>query len=179
MTWQSSQLRLPKDHGWQSRDGFSIVVADRGALRFDVPSDWRVCPGENCDLQVTDKPPPDDDVRLEVTLLRGPTMPGAPSLVELLRQVATPGPEVTDLEDPVLETSARSELAWTSWRWVEDGRQAIARTVLSRGPGLHALLTLSLWADDQARCEPAWHELRRSLAVGVAVDISGRDPRRN
>jgi hypothetical protein len=63
--------------------------------------------------------------------------------------------------------------------FVEDGRDAISRTVLARGGGLHAVFTVALWADREEDFEPAWTELRRSLEVGKSYDLSGRDPRRN
>lgn len=175
-------LPVPADHGWRSREGFSIVVADRGAVRFDVPVGWQIGRGDDCDLELTDAPPPDDECSLKMSLLRVPVpADSAPPLVELLRSVAfSPnGPAITSSDEPVHETGGGAELAWVQARFCEDGREAITRTLIARGPGLHALFTLSLWADDEERIEPAWQELRRSLELGKAYDTSGRDPRRN
>ncbi len=173
---------MPEDHGWQARDGFSIVVADRGAVRFDVPTGWVTAFGGDCDLHVTDAEPPDDDLSLKLTVLRLPVpVTDLPPLDAMAAGVAKPsrGDGATDLIGPVVEQGARAELAWMQWRFTEGGREAIQRTLVGRGPGVHALFTSTLWSDDEQRFEAAWVELRRSLEVGVSYDLNGRDPRQN
>ena len=39
-TWTKKTLKLKEGHGWKSRPGYSIFVADRGAVRFDFPKTW-------------------------------------------------------------------------------------------------------------------------------------------
>lgn len=173
---------MPQDHGWKAREGFSIVVADRGAVRFDIPTGWVTAFGPDCDMHVTDAEPPDDELSLKLTVLRLPVpVTELPPLDAMVAGVVTP--ERTqgahDLTGPVAEDGARAKLAWMQWRFIESGREAIQRTLVGRGSGVHALFTSTLWADDEQRFEPAWVELRRSLEVGVSYDLSGRDPRRN
>lgn len=179
---QRHKLKLPKDHGWKTREGFQIVLADRGVVRFDVPVGWHIERGEDCDLRVTDVPPPDDDCSLKMSILRVPRLKPdvGPPLDEMLRGVSdSPDMDVTAVFEPVLETSEGAQVAWMETHFVEDGRDAISRTVLARGGGLHAVFTVALWADREEDFEPAWAELRRSLEVGKSYDLSGRDPRRN
>src|SRR5437868_3743955 len=38
--WKRQKLRMKPDHGWKTKPDYKIVVADRGALRFDVPRGW-------------------------------------------------------------------------------------------------------------------------------------------
>jgi hypothetical protein len=35
------KLKLKKNHTWKSKPGYSICVLDRGAARFDHPSNWK------------------------------------------------------------------------------------------------------------------------------------------
>lgn len=176
---KSSVMPMPKDHGWVTREGFQIIVADQGALRFDVPSGWQVTPGEDCDLHITDTAPPDDDCCLKVTLFRFPFVPDAPPLLELLQQVAERSMTASVRTGPTLERAAGADLVWEQARYDEDGREAVSRTVIARGSGRYALLTMALWADREVDFEPAWVELRSSLVLGASYDLSGRDPRRN
>ena len=175
-------MRVPADHGWKAREGYQIVVADRGAVRFDVPREWQVERGDDCDLVATDRPPPDDDCRLKMSLLpmRLPPEVEGPPLLEMMGWISDPQDlEVTAIFEPVIEPCAGAELAWSELHYVEDGRDAISRTVVARGGGLHVVFTLALWSDQRERFEPAWTELRRSIEVAKSYDLSGRDPRRN
>lgn len=178
---QRAVVKIPRDHGWKAREGFQIVVADRGVVRFDVPRTWHVQRGDGSDLMATDKPPPDDDGKIQMSVLRVPIPPGeGPPLLDLLRSLSDPPDiDVTEAIEPILEPSEGAELGWSELHFVEDGRDAISRTVLARGGGIHALFTMVLWADDRERFEPAWEELRHSIEVGKSYDLSGRDPRRN
>src|ERR1700686_139077 len=67
--WIEQKLR--DDHTWSARPGSKIFVADRGALRFDYPQMWVVIPGENS-INFHDRQPPDDDIHLEVSIMRLP-----------------------------------------------------------------------------------------------------------
>src|SRR5690349_13517915 len=67
--WTKKTLKLKKNHGWQSRPGYNIFVADRGAVRFDFPRSWIIEPGENGSIKFHDKKPPDDDCTLQITVM--------------------------------------------------------------------------------------------------------------
>ena len=56
--WDKRTIKLNHAHGWHSRPGFKIFVADRGAVRFDFPDDWLVIPEENGTIKFHDKPTP-------------------------------------------------------------------------------------------------------------------------
>jgi hypothetical protein len=65
--WDKRDLRMDDDHTWRCKPGYTIFVADRGAVRFDIPSDWVV----NVDaegVKLHDKPPPDDDCRIQLSI---------------------------------------------------------------------------------------------------------------
>ncbi|MBE9014483.1 hypothetical protein IQ250_30285, partial [Pseudanabaenaceae cyanobacterium LEGE 13415] len=64
--WIKETLEIDKNHGWQSKPGYKIFVAGRGAVRFDVPQDWHFEPDEKS-FRFHDATPPNDDCRLEVS----------------------------------------------------------------------------------------------------------------
>ena len=71
--WLKEELTLREDHTWRAKPGCKIFVADRGALRLDYPEDWVVIPGENS-INFHDRQPPDDDIHMEVSIMRLPSI---------------------------------------------------------------------------------------------------------
>ena len=65
--WERRVFRLPENHGWTARPGNKVVVADRGALRFEIPESWVVAPSAKS-LKLLDGEPPNDDMSLEVSV---------------------------------------------------------------------------------------------------------------
>src|SRR5690349_485751 len=59
---------MKKDHGWRAKPGHKIFVADRGAVRFDIPATWVVQPGDDS-IRITDRHPPDDDCLLQLSVM--------------------------------------------------------------------------------------------------------------
>ncbi len=71
--WEKREMRLPKNHGWRTtRPGNKIFVADRGAVAFEYPHDWIISPSESGSIRFFDAPEPDDNIRLEVSVIRMP-----------------------------------------------------------------------------------------------------------
>ena len=64
-------LKLQEGHTWKCKPGYNIFVLDQGVLRFDVPADWVMELAETS-VKFYDCRPPDDNCRLEVSLLRHP-----------------------------------------------------------------------------------------------------------
>jgi hypothetical protein len=177
-------VALPADHAWSAAPGFEVVVADRGRARFEVPSGWVPAEGTGSDLALTDRPPPDDECRLEFSLLpfELPAEEGPP-LAEMLSDLGatTDEVEVVASTGPLVERHDDVELAWSEVRYLDaaTGAEAISRVCLVRDRGLYALCTVTLWAADAERYARAWEVLRRSVRLGREYDLSGRDPRRN
>ena len=66
--WTQTGLKLKPDHGWRAKPGHKIFVADRGAVRFDIPESWVLEPGDDS-IRFNDKKPPDDDCLLQVSVM--------------------------------------------------------------------------------------------------------------
>lgn len=172
---------MPEGHAWRTTPGYKIVVADRGAARFDVPDDWLLVPDDTSHLCLADAVPPDDDVRLQFTVLPLPAVRAVavPSAAELLREFA---PTFTGLRGSVASSRRDGiELAWMECDDVDvnNGRAILSRTCLAVGPGRVALFTLACWTDRAQDFLEPWDVLRASLELGRSYDLSGRDPRRN
>ncbi len=65
--WTKRELRIDEDHGWRCKPGYTIFVADRGAVRFDIPESW-VVQVDAEGVKIHDKPPPDDNARIQLTI---------------------------------------------------------------------------------------------------------------
>ena len=69
--WEKQTLKLTEPHGWHAKAGYNVFVADRGAVRFDIPQAWLVKPDSKT-IKFHDREPPDDDCTLALTVMRLP-----------------------------------------------------------------------------------------------------------
>ncbi len=180
--WDKRELRLRENHGWKAKPGYQIFVADRGAVRFDVPQGWVVVPAEGA-VKICDRQPPDDNCAIQLTIFRLP--PGidwsALPLAQMLADVTADDEhdkgvlarsEVVSIVRPDLE------IAWRETRFVDEReqREAISRSCIARGGNLQPLITFDFWVDDAPRLYPVWDELLRSLRLGDYVEDPTRGP---
>ena len=182
--WERKVLRLKEKNYWKAKPGYSIFVADRGAVRFDIPSSWVFTPGGDA-ITLHDKKPPDDDCRLQLTITQLPpgVDPSPLSVTELLAH-ASGGYDEREIEQGELVYVRRADLdlAWREIRWMdrEQQREARSRHCLARGGNILPLFTLDFWPEDIARINPIWDEILRSLRLGeyVSDPRKGAPPRR-
>ena len=173
--WEKRELKLKDKHGWTAKPGYQIFVADRGAVRFDIPQGWVVVPGDGA-VKICDKEPPNDNCAIQLTIFylpHGVDWSALP-LAQMLE-------DATSEDDPDSGTLARSEvvaierpdmdLAWRETRFVDknEQREAISRSCVARGRDLQPLITFDFWVDDAPRLYPVWDELLRSLRLGDYV----------
>src|SRR5262245_48333025 len=64
-------LKLKEGHTWTAKPGHKIFVADRGAVRFDIPKEWVVVMDPDA-VKIYDKQPPKDDAVLGVSYFNLP-----------------------------------------------------------------------------------------------------------
>ena len=78
--WTKQTFKLPEtlanDLGAIAKPGCSIFVADRGAVSLQYPSTWLVKPGKKGSIKFSDKKPPNESCRFELTVLRLPPVKG-------------------------------------------------------------------------------------------------------
>ncbi len=176
--WKKHVLKLKDNHTWRAKPGYRIFVADRGAVRFDIPDDWILDP-QSDSFQFHDRKPPKDDCRLEVSYLHLP--PGIEwsqlPLFQLLDHLVKKDPrtpfhvsEVHTVQRPDLE------LAWVEIIFLDpvEKREARSRLCLARGANIQPCITMDFWPADAERVCPVWDEVLRSLQLGVYI----KDPTR-
>ncbi len=73
--WTKRELWMDENHGWRCKPGYTIFVADRGAVRFDVPETW-VVEADAEGVKIHDKPPPDDNARIQLSIFIPPPVVG-------------------------------------------------------------------------------------------------------
>jgi hypothetical protein len=171
--FKKSTLRLADNHTWQVPKGYKIVVADRGAISFNIPASWFLAKMEP--LELYDHEPPKDDARITVSFWRlppGVDWSGLP-LSNMLTD-ATKDEPYEILERGELTKSSREdiELVWTERRFMDpqEKREAFSRIALARGFNVQALVTFDFWLDDLEKSKPVWDEVLRSIQLGRTIE---------
>jgi hypothetical protein len=170
--WDKEIIKLRPDHGWKGKEGYRIFVADRGAVRFNVPQDWVMEPDPDS-IKFYDRQTPDDNCRLAVSYIRLPLIDwsGLP-LSHLVQAIVVGDHRKVSARGEMREVArADLELAWTEIRFTDpvERRDAFSRISLGRGSGIQSLITFDFWADDAARFAQVWDEVMRSLQLGRFV----------
>ena len=170
--WKKQTLKLKPQHSWQARPGYRIFVADRGAVRFDIPQTWILEP-DTASIKFFDAAPPDDNCRLEMSCTRLPPIDwsGLP-LAQLLQDVvAGDHREVISTGEIVSINRRDLRLVWTELRFRDpvEEREAYSRILLGLGGNVQCLITLDYWPEDAERARPVWDEVVRTLQLGVYI----------
>jgi hypothetical protein len=171
---------LRGDHSWKSKAGNSILVLDRGAVRLEIPRAWTVRRSQGS-VRATDKPSPDDNCSLEITVYHLPHLVDElPSVGELLAQAT---PDEADLaherieRKPIVE-ERRGDVfsAILETRFREDGRDATSYTQIAMAGEIACLLTFAFWDEDTAMASRVWQDVQDSLVIGWYVEDPTRGP---
>jgi hypothetical protein len=176
---------LPENHGWRSKPGYQIFVANRGEVRFDYPEHWII--DSRPPITLRDHEPPEDRCRLRLLIYRpapNRKKPAAPiqQVLEDLMDVARaensdddPGYPLGRGDVTVVQREDL-ELAWRQSRFFDPykERETLSRSCAARASGVLPLLTFDFPADDRSRFDPIWNEILTSLQVGHYIE----DPQR-
>ena len=172
--WKSGTFDLPDNHGWKARPGNNIFVANRGAVRFEYPSDWVIKPEGNS-ICLYDREAPDDNMRLQVSVLQlGPdrsivdwnAMPPLASLME--DAVLAEEPRRCTRKGPPFGASRRNlEYLWLEMDFVDPvgKRKAHSRACLARGGNVQAFITMDYWPEDRRVAAEVWNNMLESLKL--------------
>ncbi|MDP9365957.1 MAG: hypothetical protein M3Q10_17350 [Chloroflexota bacterium] len=180
--WDKKTLRMDEDHGWRCKPGYTIFVADRGAVRFDFPEAWVIVTDEE-GIKLHDVQPPDDNCRLQLSVFRFPAglnWTGVP-LASMLEQSVDKDNEDRISRSPIAHVLRPGlEIVWTEVRRIDPGekREARSRHLFAGGADVATLITLDYWPEDAPRFEPVWDEVLRSLRLGEYVADPRRGPQR-
>jgi hypothetical protein len=173
--WIKETMDLKEGHRWHAKPGYQVFVAGRGAVRFDVPSSWHFEP-DTKSMKFMDKPPPDDDCRLEVSYNQLP--PADYSLFPLeamLRKIAKEDTRnVVEIGEVTTLKRQTARIVWIELKFIDsiENREAYSRVCIGLGSQVQCLITFDFWASDRDRLSPIWDEVLRTLTLGLYI----RDP---
>src|SRR5262249_59253101 len=132
--WSKASSKLKKGHSWKAPPGFRIFVADRGAVRFNIPQGWIIEPDSDS-IKFYDGKPPDDNCRLACSYLRLPPIDWSGLALSELIKVATEGDERNLTTDGKITHKQRADLevAWADFTFVDpvERREAYTRLCLA------------------------------------------------
>jgi hypothetical protein len=172
------KFRLKQNHSWKSKPGYSICVLDRGLVRFDYPSSWKLETKEGA-VYLHDLPDQIESCDLGVSLFRMPREVTADLALEdmLLSSLDSDREpyrqsEIHRIERPDLD------IVWLEQRYMErtQNRDARFRVALARG-AVVCLISLNYWSSRADKLEPAWDEALRTLTLGMMVSDPTAGPR--
>ncbi|RUL85038.1 hypothetical protein [Tautonia sociabilis] len=172
--WEKKTLQLEEGHGGLARPGYNVLVADRGAVRFDYPEDWVIVPAETGSIRLHDRLPPDDDCTLQMTVFHlnpevdWSSLPLRPLIEKLLEDDAR---FVLDRGEVVSFRRGRLEVAWSEIRFMDpsEARPAYSRTCIARCREIQPLITFDYWESDARRCREVWETVLATLRLGETI----------
>lgn len=174
--WIKETVELKDDHRWQCKPGYKVFVADRGAVRFDVPQDWHFEPDVKS-FKFMDRKPPDDDCRLEVSFNRLPEADWSlfPLHYTLKKVLQEDSRGVIDRGEIITVKRQTARIVWAELKFIDsqENREAFSRICIGLGSNVQCLITFDYWADQAETMTPVWDEVIRSLTLGLYI----RDPR--
>ncbi len=174
--WIKETLELTPDHHWQSTPGYKVFVADRGAVRIDVPQDWIFEP-DTKSFRFLDGAPPNDNCRLELSFNRLPPaewlqFPLQPLLEKIVEDDTR---NVISKSEVVRVNRQTAQIMWAEIKFIdeEENREAFSRICVGLGSNVQCLITFDFWADEAKKLTPVWDVVMRSLILGLYIS----DPR--
>ena len=180
--WKKTEHKLAANHGWKAAPGNKICVLDRGDLQFEYPQHWHVEPDEGA-IKVTDKPPPNDDCVLRVSILRFPPLKaGHPSVPLLLQNAMVHAGHYLDAEDIQRVPREDIEVVWGEYRDIDkkENREAIWRMAFANSKSLtrtlYGFMTFGFWPEDVEKANRFWDHLLKTMIMDRPVADPIRGP---
>ncbi|OWY67610.1 hypothetical protein B7486_30245 [cyanobacterium TDX16] len=176
LQWIKETLELKPDHRWEAPSSYKIFVADRGAVRFNVPQNWIFEPQESS-FKFCDRKPPNDDCCLEMSFNRLPPRDWSlfPLKSTLKKIVEDDSRDVIAKGEIVNLKRQTARIVWTEIKFIdtqEEPREAFSRICIGLGSNVQCLITFDYWADQAEQLTPVWDEVMQSLTLGLYI----RDP---
>ena len=176
--WTKRTMPLSPAHGFKCSPGYTLFIADRGAVRFEFPDKWRHGPEADGSIGFHDRKPPADNVSLKVSVMRLP--PGLP-LAEIDRGlpldhliVAAVGQDTRGAEfDRQVHRVAKpdAQVVWVELTAMDpkENRLVRSRMCMARARGVQPLITMDFWADMAEQFTPIWDHVMATLRVAVPM----------
>jgi hypothetical protein len=169
--WRSETIKLGDNHGWVTRPGNNMFVADRGAVMFEYPTHWKMSPAKDGSIQFRDKPHPDDDAILAVSVnYMHPDLDWrlAP-LGQMVSDVASRDKRNPFFVGEPIEIHRRHlDAAWIEIHFIDskEKREARGRMCVGFQANIQTLITFDFWLSDMTRMNPVWTDVLETLVIG-------------
>lgn len=177
--YEKESFRLPENHTWSAKKGYNVLVLDRGAVRIEVPDQWKVLPDPDS-IKIRDRDEPDDDMCLAVSYLRLAPIDWSGLPVSDLVEAATRGDERPIYEWlPIMSYKRRGvEIGWRAMRFIDpkEQREAYSHLCIARKGTVQMLLTFEFWEDDAARARTIWGDVLSSIELNDYIANPLRGP---
>ncbi len=165
---------------WNAKQGYRILIADGGAVRFDFPEHWLAGIDEGRVL-IVDRQPPLDRCGLMVSCRQITALMSQFPMDMLLsdvtetgnnRRITFRGPIIRIFRPPL-------EGAWRQMLFMDPrGREACTRVCLARGGRSLATIVFDFWPEDEVHMHLPWMTLIETLAVGDYIEDPATGRRR-
>ena len=172
---QPEPVQLPRNHGWKVQNhGYRVLVINRGAVMFETPLKWPVTPIGNECLQVSDRRPPNENMRLNVMPFSFPHDPhNDPGVIELLKDTLSLRVTPLDNQSRIRVASRRDlEVAWVEGTMInkEENRLIRSRACMARRNNDFALINCDFYPEFAKRALKAWKVMMTTLQVGEYIE---------
>ena len=181
-SWNEEVFNLPPRHRWKAKPGNVVFVADRGAVRFEIPRAWHVEPGDNS-VKMYDRKPPDDNMGLEMSVFCLAQVTGGRrvdwrglSIHELIKDSTADSLTKDDgkVSAPLTIRINGLEIAWVEREFIDPGekrpaynRVATARSIAAE---VQIVLTLAYWPEDAETAHDVWNDVLGTLKLGEYIE---------
>lgn len=164
------KFKLKDRHAWKCKPGYSICVLDRGLVRFDYPSTWKLEIQEGA-VMLHDREPSIESCDLGVSLFPIPAEMIADLSMDDVLLNSLPKERETYQQSEIFRVPRGDlDLVWLEQRYVDAGqnRDARLRVAIARGPVV-CLISLNYWSSRAAGLERVWDEVLRTLVLGMQI----------
>ena len=183
--WEKQVFKLPEQHGWTAKPGNVVFVADRGAVRFEVPQSWHVEPSRTS-VKFYDAKPPDDNIGLEMSVIYlaayGANVDWSSlSIHGMIKDVAS-----GDFGDdgkvgaPLTIKLNGLEIAWVEREFTDPGekRLAYSRICTARHieSAIQVIITMAFWPEDAPEAKAVWNDVLGTLKLGEYIESPFHGP---
>ena len=168
-------MKLPKNHGWKASPGNSVFVADRGAAMFEIPRKWIITPLDNGSIQISDRRPPNERMRFNVSVIRFAPHLSAISTVDVMLEdlvIKGVGSHITSRGPIQAAQRPDFDLAWMEGEFIDkdENRKAYTRMCLACRDNLSVFITSDFYPEVSRPAIRAWVTMLGTLKIGEKID---------
>ena len=192
--WEMQSFDLPENHGWTAKPGNRIFVADKGAVRFEIPQGWILeMSKDGRSFQFFDRKPADAaDIRLDVRVMylaathpdvdwaNVPAWNQPPITDWLKKSLRQDTRKPTRVGAPLTITLDGMTVAWAEMDFIDPIEKRPAHTrvcyALKTAAALLSIIAMDFWDDVAHRAHPAWNEVIGTLKMGEYFESPFRGP---